>query len=557
MSLDKDEIINDELLGGNKEIISKKPLESLSKSITDAINLITVDKNEFIRFGSFFSSAILYPSDIDIMEIIEVCCNKEKAIDLMVKELQRIVKEIKKKKGYYYSELKCGLDDAYNLDIGLIKEGIVVGYDKKKIEKEIKRLIKENYFEKEDIKKLLEILNEEMDTKINEELYVILRKYFILRWTKEEVIKGVKKIRGNRLITLKEACSHKTMIKMDIWAPINAKYIEVTNFYVLAYKEDNEVKLVNFDEDFLNMFTEGIKKEISKLNYSNYYFNPLKMLKRMWSLAKFTKDYGILDTLTPFLRSEVGLLGQIKSELETVILIIKKIIKPPMKKLIEQIDNLRNRLAYVIEVDIDEKLIDETIKKLIKSYKRMKKETIIKTLESIKEYVSTIINKYSIEFIKKNRYPPKNYLPNEIVLSGGKIDFLNPFKRGYQLLENQYRKKNCNGKSRPLEYGELHPLCANYEGPGTRIDLYPNYPPYNKVDNAARTHDLMYSNSKGNPEKIREADEEFIKNIEGFSNEEPYYSLGKIGIEGKIKSEDILPYLTKLISGPNYFGKKK
>lgn len=558
MSLNKDQIITSEFYGGKKDITSRKSMESLSEDVMKAIKLVTVNPESFIPFGSFFSSWLLYYSDIDITSIIEVCCSREEAIEKMAEELQKMVKKIDKSKGYYYSELKCGFDDEYNIDIGYIKNNKIIGFNKKKVEKDIEELVNKNYFEKDDIIEIKKILKQKINPNLYEELYVILRKYFILRWTKEEVINGIKKLRGNREITLEEACSSKTMIKIDIWAPINGKYIEVTDFFVLAYKEkpDSPRILVNFDQDFLDTFVKGIKKEISKLYFSNYYFNPLKMLKRMWSLARYRKDYTILYVITPFLRSEVGLLGQIKSELETIQLMIERLRKPPLAKLINQVDSMRNRLANVVEVDFDEKLVDETIKKLVETYKKINKKTIIEILESIKRYLSKIINKYAINFIHEHNYPPRDYLPEEIILYGAKIDFLYPLKKAYQVAGNAYRKRFCDGKARPLEYGEIHPLCANYEGPGTRIDLYPNYPPYNNVDNAARTHDLVYSKNQGNPEMIRKADEDFIKAIEPYGNEQPYYSLGKLGIEGKMKAENILPYLTKLIAGPKYFGKK-
>ena len=140
-------------------------------------------------------------------------------------------------------------------------------------------------------------------------------------------------------------------------------------------------------------------------------------------------------------------------------------------------------------------------------------------------------------------------------LKGG-IDFLYPVKKGFQILANQYRKRFCHGKSRPLEYGEFHPLCANYEGPGTRIDLYPNYPPYNAADACAQQHDLSYSNAKGNPQLIRKADDEIIECLNKVSDNEPYKSLKLAGIESKMKLENLLPTLSKLISGPSYFGQE-
>lgn len=149
--------------------------------------------------------------------------------------------------------------------------------------------------------------------------------------------------------------------------------------------------------------------------------------------------------------------------------------------------------------------------------------------------------------------------PVEQELKGKGIDFSYIPKKIYQGIANLYRRNFCDGKARPLEYGELHPLCANYEGPGTRIDLHGDYPPYNNTDNCARVHDYDYEeifkikDDNIRAQKVREADDKFLKCVDSFSHEEPYYSIGKAGISGKSKIEDFLPSITKNLFG-NYFG---
>lgn len=110
----------------------------------------------------------------------------------------------------------------------------------------------------------------------------------------------------------------------------------------------------------------------------------------------------------------------------------------------------------------------------------------------------------------------------------------------YQDIANQYRNLFCNGRARKLYDGEFHPFCANYMGPGTRIDLkdVQYYPPFGCSDNIARTHDLDYLEafklpSEEKKKKIREADDKFLKNIEKCKNDFPYYEIGKTGIETK------------------------
>jgi hypothetical protein len=132
----------------------------------------------------------------------------------------------------------------------------------------------------------------------------------------------------------------------------------------------------------------------------------------------------------------------------------------------------------------------------------------------------------------------------------------------YKNIINKYRRKFCNGKSRDLFDKEYHPLCANFEGPNTRISdpFVRNYPPYNHVDACAKIHDIDYETAgkytgKEAERRIRDADDRFLECISKYKNEEPYYTIGKLGIETKNKFEDVLPLLSKTLA-PSYFGHK-
>lgn len=132
------------------------------------------------------------------------------------------------------------------------------------------------------------------------------------------------------------------------------------------------------------------------------------------------------------------------------------------------------------------------------------------------------------------------------------------FKDIYRHSLNIYRSYNDPTKVRPLYNGEYHLLNANFEGPGTRIDLKKvrEFPPYNNVDAQAKKHDLAYYKASFLPtyeersEAVREADKQFLKDIEPYKNEEPYYTAGKKGIEGKIRFENLLPILTRYGTNP-------
>lgn len=134
----------------------------------------------------------------------------------------------------------------------------------------------------------------------------------------------------------------------------------------------------------------------------------------------------------------------------------------------------------------------------------------------------------------------------------------------YQFAANAYRKLRCPG-ARMLEDGEMHPLCANWMGPGTNIEKASKYPSANAADDCARIHDLMYqsaskeTNADRRASQIRKADERIIECLKN-TNDTPYTQLGLAGIGTKMKAEDLIPTLTKALMGKEvasqYFGKK-
>jgi hypothetical protein len=171
----------------------------------------------------------------------------------------------------------------------------------------------------------------------------------------------------------------------------------------------------------------------------------------------------------------------------------------------------------------------------------------------------------------QTRYDPmkdKSLKINKNRVFGGNI-----FKRGLRKILNAYRKYACPSTSRQLEEGEFHPFCANFEGPGTRIDIeeYRNMNPVNEADAIAKVHDIEYFTitqdslrdlAEGKDkdqvlreasQKIHESDEKFIRSmdkleekvLQGFADKDnlKYIKYGRMGIRVKHWGDKILSFL--------------
>jgi hypothetical protein len=64
-----------------------------------------------------------------------------------------------------------------------------------------------------------------------------MKKHYILRWTINEIMQGRKVLPKGKAILLTEALSHQTITKCDVWAFVDGRYIEVTNYFFLMWTD--------------------------------------------------------------------------------------------------------------------------------------------------------------------------------------------------------------------------------------------------------------------------------------------------------------------------------
>jgi hypothetical protein len=245
-------------------------------------------------------------------------------------------------------------------------------------------------------------------------MYYIFRQHQILRWSEKEILQGYKLLPKNIKITLKQALAMKTPVKIDEIVFINGRFIEATNFLALSYEEEGEEYAVNIKIPEYNNPIIGLPREIEKLYFSNMYYSPFKMVKRMYSLGRHNVDENLLLKILPFVSSNVSLLYQIKSEIDTIILILEKIKTPPMKSINKQLDEMKGRIVSVIELTEEEVLsVNEYVNTVNKTKSKMDK---IKILKLLNKMIKKIINEETIYYLNKVGLnpPPRYLLPNQL-----------------------------------------------------------------------------------------------------------------------------------------------
>lgn len=379
-----------------------KPLSSISNEIYNKIKLISINKDNFIPFGSWTYKSQLYPGDVDLMEASEKCCDRDTAVKYFVKEIQKIVKNVLNERLIYLGDVKAGIDKRFNIDIGNIiydSNIKIIGYNPNNIKSHLNQLYQSSLLNQDEYKYALDLIQNNISVIDYEKLSDFLRSKWLLRWNATELLNGYKILIGNKKYSLADAIQDNTMTKIDIWGNINNRFVEITNVYMLYYvNKEGERVLLNFEND-LSLMIQKLHEEAMKFLYSPTYFNPFKMVKRIWSISRITKRYDIIKILTPFMQSDLGRLSQLKSEIETIISILENVKSPPKKTIYEQIDNFRTRFANIYQIDFDEEALDNIIISIVENKNT---EYSIENLKYVLKYIKGLINSHTMEFLENS-----------------------------------------------------------------------------------------------------------------------------------------------------------
>lgn len=413
--------------------IAKRPLSSYPKEVLRELKLIAIDQEEIDNpsspfvykdprypgiaqpFGSYTYRSQRYPGDVDGMEVVSVCCTKENAANTYVKAIQRIVKDITSKRQHYYSETKAGINPLYSVSVGELKNGMYIP------NQELFRVPVE-YFQRGPITEseanvIKQVLSSPDNLNSNgyDIVEYIYRKYRILRWTAEEIKKGKMKLEDGSFISLLEAIQMDTMTKIDEIALVNGVFLEITNNWHLGWVDkDGHRHIFNADEGI----TSDLLYEIEKLYFSNMFYSPFKMVKRMYSYSRrmYIKTGNLKWTkyimlIVPLLESDISAAYQMQSELSTLVQVLKLYQRPSPATINNELDNMKQRFASLIHIPLEvlsglNGIIDSAIKT------KNNKDKIV-LIEKIIEMSRGYINTETIAYLSQKGLnpPPIDLLP--------------------------------------------------------------------------------------------------------------------------------------------------
>jgi hypothetical protein len=380
-----------------EELISNRLPSSYPDNVKDNIHLVSIDKKKSYPIGSLSYSYTLYPSDIDVMEIVEKKGDPEEIINYFESSIKNIVRRISQRQYYWILEVKCGIDNRFNFKL-----------TDKNVVKRLKCLNEVGLLTDEEVDMLYNAIPTSNNiTKKTEEANEFLRSKYILRWSVEEIMRGIKYLSGNQSITLNQALHAQSQINIEVIGLINNKFMDLSNFFMLIYIDENgEEKSINLPQeaigDFYHFQADNLKKSMTKLFYSQVKPDYYKVFKRLWSLGKFTKDKQLIYKIKPFINSIYALAGQKRSELKTLMNLVKftKLQGVPLKILKNQLSNIKLSVSSVVELGLEHiEAFNEDIDKIV--HGNLNYEQIILLLKGLYDYLDEFVQENSYRYLEK------------------------------------------------------------------------------------------------------------------------------------------------------------
>jgi hypothetical protein len=321
----------------------KRLLKSYPDDIKQATNLIAFNPDKIIYYGSASKKSMYLSSgDIDLVEPVKLS-----EANSLAKHIKIIVHNIDKTKNCYLADFKSGIDQYYNIDLGTIKHGKIIGFDKKKVKDFI---TSKQFNDNTEKKKILNLFNNPIGLKQWFDINNFLHEYQVLRWDKDELLKGYKIIRGDK-VYLQDTIQDKTALtKLDIiqFIPSLNRFVEITNYFDVV-NDGKEFK----SEKYMN----DLKTNLLKYYYEKNYF---KFTKRMLAYSLFIKDEATSNKLYTIVDSGAGIMYQCESELVALKYIIDH-YDVPKEQVNDQLQAIKLKLGNVYEFSFNEEKLDELI----------------------------------------------------------------------------------------------------------------------------------------------------------------------------------------------------
>jgi len=477
------------------EILSGSELPNDVIKILNLLTIVDINKESVNTslVGSFRSKAIKYPGDIDMLEFYNVEAeNYNDAVNKICNELKKVGTDISNNREVILADFKCGFDKRFdNLmqNLGKLKmeyanpdmieyfEENIQDYNYELCKANLEELYANGAINEDTVKSIYHLLpKNKMTGKAYLDIFKVIRKFRLLRWTLSEIIEGVKVIKSRNtvnnnmyVVKLSDAVQHQTITKLDLWAKVGTRWTEITNIFIFKYKDKQTGNLIPIGFDFKVSIDEATEIDI-KYYSSEEHEKPFKLAKRIWNRAfgvvghainPETKkveenkidptQFYIMKLLFPLFSADINKISQVLADLELLITSLEKmellnltytllykdllvnlenmplelfrIIILPNKSVIQEVTKKINDILNYINStfnnnykNIDDKKWSDVMNTDFRNNLIEKLEEIMKSLKGLQEF-------YAKTYLIANKLHPR--YPNSIIRYKYDFNYLN------------------------------------------------------------------------------------------------------------------------------------
>lgn len=324
-------------------VLQQNTSQDLTYDEKHVIHTVT-SKMDTLPVGTFKYKVFKYPGDIDLFEQLENCCTLSVAKGKAAIAIQDVIKKILDDPEIIITDFKAGYDDRFRIYTGIINNHAVDDYRSHMVYRDITNLYDANLLTRSEYTHLISMIPKETDLdailKLNEEL----RNYWVLRWTVPEILRGYKILRGNYKLFLDWALTQGSIVKLDTIAPVDGRYVEITNFMVV--KQIDKYGNVIFLTEELHDYEQSLLGDVYK--YEDV--KVLKAVKRLWMYLAFHNKICDLTMFTELFSSVIALFAQIQADIETALVLLESNYSYDKQLLLH---SMRDRILTLSGIDCE------------------------------------------------------------------------------------------------------------------------------------------------------------------------------------------------------------
>lgn len=356
-------------------------------SLKFVLNILTINEVPKV-VGSASYLQHKYPGDVDVFENVTVQAPVGPAIQYYVDQFKTIAQELTVvEKDIYFIEFKAGIDIRYKYNINASTTNV-------QLLAVVTDLEAKNLLTPDRKQQLIKTFD-------NNLLFAdFLRQWSVIRWSLTEMINGNKELVANKTITLAEALAMPAVVKLDTVSWFENRLQSVEVFYFLQYRPQPGKATSFYD---MGNYVQNLLADVEHYKQPQFY-NPLKIMKRLWSLSRVIDCKQVLQKLTPLFGSDIAALNQIVADVDIISELIKVQQMVPWDKIFLEILGFKKRVFNHLDFNLYQGFVQHIDNMHIlwmdwKLTSNVKLETLNTQLQAIKNFLKPIIDSRSEQFL--------------------------------------------------------------------------------------------------------------------------------------------------------------